>query len=227
MTAKITTLIDKYDNMEIIRDEIAAIIAVEIANQKVLAVADNQDPALYDFSIYTEKTTAWEMIENSDGKIETQVPLVNVYIESASIVNSKGSDVTQTVYNVKYNIDCLSAKNHSVSQSGIMRADELAARDAQRVIRLVRNILQSAVYRRLNYGGIISNRSLSSITMFQPQINNTSAQHVVGSRLVYTADITEYSPEYEAEIIDLIQGYCTRGDDGKILFEIEFEDLES
>ncbi|NCB47876.1 hypothetical protein EOM81_12795, partial [bacterium] len=91
MAAKITSLIDKQDNMEIIRDEIASIISLEIANQKILATAAGKDSSLWDFSVYAEKTTAWELVENSDGKITSQTPLINVYLESANIVNAQGS----------------------------------------------------------------------------------------------------------------------------------------
>jgi len=227
MTAKITSLIDKRDNMEIIRDEIAAILALEITNQKALAVVAGQDPNDYDFAIYTEKTSPWELLEDENGKITGQSPLVNVYLESASINNSKASDVTLSVFTVRFNLDCLSAKNHKLIDGQISRGDELAARDVQRISRLCRNILMSAVYKRLNYGGILGNRSFSGITMFQPQFGVVPAQHTVGARIVYTADITEYSPEYDAPIMDLIQGQSTRGDDGKVLFDITFPDLDS
>lgn len=40
-------LIDKQDSVEIIRDQIAAILVQEIANQQALAIADSKDPALW------------------------------------------------------------------------------------------------------------------------------------------------------------------------------------
>jgi len=46
MSARIDTLIDKEDNFTLIRNEIAAILAVEVASQKVLATAASKDPAL-------------------------------------------------------------------------------------------------------------------------------------------------------------------------------------
>jgi len=227
VTAKITTLIDKKDNMEIIRDEISAVLALEIANQQVLAVAAGKNPDDYNINVYTEKTSPWELVESEQGEIISQTPIANVYLESASINNAKASDVTMTVYSVRYNIDCLAAKNSKIDNGKKYTGDELAAREVQRVARLIRNILQSAVYRRLNYGGIFNNRSVSGITMFQPQFGVSPAQHTVGCRIVYTADITEFSPEYEAPILDLIQGESTRGDDGKVLFDITFPDLDS
>lgn len=225
VTAKITVLIDKQDNMEIIRDEIAAILAVEIANQKVLAVAAGQDASDYDFNIYTEKSSPWELVENSEGEISSQVPLINIYIESANLNTSKASDVTSVVYSVKYNIDCISAKNSKITGGSKFSGDELASYDSQRVCRLVRNILQSSQYKYLNLPTIMMDRKLSSITMFQPQISERAAQHCVGARIVFQVDVIEYSPEYDAPILDTVFGSCTRGDDGKILFDVEFDEL--
>lgn len=225
MTAKITVLIDKRDNMEIIRDEIAAVLAVEIANQKVLAVAAGQDASDYDFNIYTEKTSPWELVETSEGEITSQVPLVNVYIESANLNTAKAGDVTSTVYSVKYNIDCIAAKNSKVAGGSKFSGDELAAYDAQRVCRLVRNILQSAQYKYLNLPSIMMDRKLSSITMFQPQISERPAQHCVGARIVFQVDVIEYAPEYIGPLLDTIYGECTRADDGSLIFAVEYEEL--
>ena len=92
MTALITSLIDKRDNMEIIRDEISAILALEIANQKALALVAGKDEDDFYFRVYTEKTNPWELVEDENGKIISQVPLVNVYTESAVIKNGRVCD---------------------------------------------------------------------------------------------------------------------------------------
>ena len=60
----IAELIDKQDNSEIVRDQIAAILATEVANQQALATADGKDPADYKLRIYTERSNPWEAFLN-------------------------------------------------------------------------------------------------------------------------------------------------------------------
>ena len=64
MSANIQTLITKSDNFELIRDEIAAILAVEIANQKALATIAEADTTLYDFDLFTERSDPWNLFFN-------------------------------------------------------------------------------------------------------------------------------------------------------------------
>jgi hypothetical protein len=224
-TPKITELIDKSDNMELVRDEIAAILALEIGNQKTLAIAAGRDGDLWDFDVYSERTSPWELVEDADGKIIRQTPLVNVYLASANNNGASGDDVNLTAYNVVIHIDCLSAKAHKTIGGVMYRGDILAALDVQRVARLVRNILMAGIYRRL-IPGVVTARSIQSITMFQPNINDRPAQHCVGARLVYACTVNEYSPQYDGPELELVSGAATRGEDGVVLFDADFETTE-
>ncbi len=222
-TPKITTLIDKYDNMELVRDEVAAVLALEKNNQIVLATAAGKDTALWNFDVYSERSSPWELVEDADGKIIRQVPLVNVYLASASNLGTSGDDVNLAVYNTVINIDCLSAKANKTVDGTMIKGDKLAALDVQRVARLVRNILMAAVYRKL-IAGVTTARMIQSITMFQPNINDHPAQHCVGARLVYACTVNEYSPQYDAPELELVSGEATRGDDGAVLFGTDFDE---
>ena len=98
MPAKITTLIDKQDNNEIIRDQIAAIIAIEKTNQVALATtAGKPDPTLWDFDVYIERKKPWEALSNSDGSEAGELSngLVNIYFELDSF-DLPGGDLIQT-----------------------------------------------------------------------------------------------------------------------------------
>jgi len=225
MTAKITTLIDKYDNIELIRDKTAVILFEERDNQKELAIADGQDSAGWDFDIYIERSSPWELIEDANGEILKQTPLINVYWNNSSIDESMSDSVSRQTYNSIIHIDCLSAKVHEITDGQIMRADELASKDAQRIARLVRNILSAAVYKQLDMTEVVHNKKIQSITMFQPQINDRPAQHCVGARLVLQVLHNEYSPEYDAPIMEIIMGEMTRGDDG-LLYSEQTYDVE-
>src|SRR5512138_2308869 len=94
MTAKINTLIDKQDNCEIIRDQIAAILAIEIDNQKSLASAAGKNIEDFDFDVYIERSRPWEVITSEDGDPLGAMPLVNVVFDSDTF-GGKNSNKTE------------------------------------------------------------------------------------------------------------------------------------
>ena len=237
MSANIDVLIDKFDNFELIRDEIAAILLVEKENQKVLADAAGKDPALWDFDVFRERTSPWEIIEDIDGKITKETPLVNVYFDQMKNVNSASNNIDRQQVNGTFNIDVLAGKNHKTDVDGkIIRGDELAAVEAQRVVRLVRNILMSNIYTYIftatdpasgipvafrGENQIVSERTFNQIQMFQPQINDRPAQHVVGARLQMRVDFLEFSPQITGQQMELISSECTRSSDGLVYFKTD------
>lgn len=225
--SKITILIDKRDNIEILRDEVAAILAIEIANQKVLAVAAGKDPDDFDFDIYIERSSPWELIEDEDGKIIRQVPLVNVYLEGTTFDGTKMSSINQMAYSGNIIIDCLSAKTHKIV-GGIKKvSDELASKDVQRVARLVRNILMSAVYFKLNMPTVLNDRYVQSIAMFQPTIGERPAQACIGARVTLAVNINEFVPQADMELLELVQGTIERGDDGIVYANVTFDESDT
>ena len=82
MTAKITELIDKDDNFEVVRDKIAQILADEIANQMVLAVDGGKDPDLWKLRIFAERSAPWAqwLDDQTD-----ESPIVNVWFDNHSV----------------------------------------------------------------------------------------------------------------------------------------------
>ena len=56
----ISELIDKQDNFEIVRDQIAAILVNEVASQMALATAEAKDPEDWNLQIFTERSNPWE-----------------------------------------------------------------------------------------------------------------------------------------------------------------------
>jgi hypothetical protein len=224
MSSKITTLINKYDNCEILRDEVAAILAIEVANQKVLAVAEGERADDYSFDVYTERSSPWELIEDENGKIIRQSPLVNVYLESENADGSMLTTIDSMAYDCNITIDCLAAKVHKVVGRLRYAGDELAARDVQRIARLIRNILMSPLYYKLNMPEVVHYRRIESITMFQPNFGDRPAQSVVGARINLKVSITENVPQAEFEFLELVQGRITRAEDGLLLAELQFED---
>lgn len=234
MPAKILTLIDKKDNNEIIRDQIAAILAIEKENQKILADADNQNPDLYDFKVTIERARPWLSESNSDGteKGDLKLGLVNVYFDSDNFDNP-GSEIIKS-QNVKgtFNIDIYGFKNAKVVNNTITEfGDEYSSYEVDRVSRLVRNILMSGTYTYLFLGRsayptqpslqIVQKRYIIRREKFFPQQNGENSENIIGERLTLRVDYIENSPQEGLEVLETLITECKRGASGEIYFEYE------
>lgn len=233
MAAEILTLIDKQDNNEIIRDQIGAILAIEIASQKALAVtAGKTDPDEWFFDVTIESTKPLEVLSDPDGTESGEIKkgLANVFFESDTFDNP-GSNVIETQnVNGNFIIDCYAHKNSTFDSTDddsiIDNGDELASREADRIARLVRNILMSGVYTYLKLGRdaalqIVQKRYIIKREKFAPEQQNPALENVVGCRLSMRVDYIEFSPQTTLETLDTLITQCTRTSDGKILFEYE------
>lgn len=128
--AKITNIIPKQ-HFEIIRDRIAAIIAVELDNQFMISGNYDLDAGIY--------------IESNDYYLDKiDMPAINVSISNGKWGNeSQGS--SDGVY--EYNIDFYT--NSKTTDDGT--GDFLAALKLQRLAGVVRAILKDPIYRKLDF----------------------------------------------------------------------------
>lgn len=227
MAAKITTLIDKQDNFEIVRDKIAQILADEIANQQVLALAATKDPLLWKLKIYTERSNPWELFLNKqDATVKT--PIVNVWFDNSNIDGQASNTVERQKVDGTFNIDIYAL---GISQtdggSGHIAGDEDAATEAQRALRLVRNILMAGTYTYLGFprkeNQFVWKRMVQAITSFQPEQTGNQAQQIQAIRLSLAVSYNEFSPQVEGEILDLITNDIKRESDGAIIAEANYE----
>lgn len=226
MPPKITTLIDKQDNNEIVRDQVAAILAIEKANQVALATtAGKPDPEDWDFDVTIERSRPWQLLSDPDGTEQGDLKkgLVNVYFESDSFDNP-GSDLIKN-QNVKGNItiDCYGFKNTSKNGAVVTFGDELSSYEVDRVSRLVRNILMAGEYTYLGFarGQIVQKRFIIRREKFKLDQTVTGAENVVGERLTLRVDYIEFSPQAELETLDLLITDCERSDTGQIYFKYQ------
>ena len=233
MAALITTLIDKKDNNEIIRDQIGAILAIEKENQKILAIADAQNPDLYDFAITLERSNPWLAMSNTDGseKGDLKNGLANVYFESDNFVNP-GSNVikTQKVTGT-FILDCYGFKNTDENGGNIKNGDEYSSYEVDRVTRLVRNILMSSMYTYLLLGRtkypvekdlqIVQKRYIIRREKFIPSQAGENSENVIGERLSLNVDYIEWSPQFIPGVLETLITECTRSSDGQVLFTYE------
>ena len=222
--ALIDALIDKQDNYEIIRDKVAQILANEVVNQKALAVGDSQDPAGWDFKIFTEKTNPFELIESVKGKAGGDAELANVWLDSITFGGS-GDTVERQQPDTIIQIDCVSSKNAEDNASGgiTTQADARASLDAERIGRLVRNILMAATYKNLGLQSIVFSRWISRMQKMQPDRDDQPIENTMVFRVTLGVKHFEFSPQVTPGDLDEIIVDIKRGELDEVLSELTID----
>lgn len=228
MAARLTALIDKQDNNEIIRDQIAALLAVEEANQRTLAIAASQDPNNYKFDVYIERSRPFESLTaKGDGSEIGQMPLVNILFDN-DVFDNKNADQTQK-QRVKgtFFIDCYAQKN----RTALMMGDEATSKESDRIARLVRNIIMSAEYYQLGLGhkeygigkNIVFKRYVMRREKFFPSDREGQVfENVIATRITLEVEYNETSPQINTRDLDLLITTCRKDEiTGQIYFEVK------
>lgn len=236
MTAQITTLIDKFDSFELVRDKVGAILVEETAKQKELALAAGKDPQRWALRIYSERSNPWsefigpesadEADEPADDGVDRTTPIVNVWFDQSSIILARSNVVERQTMLGVINVDCHGCGNTSATSEGHDPGDARASLEAQRCARLVRNILMSAAYTYLDLRGTVGRRWVQSIQVFQPPIDGRTVQHVVGARVALHVEFNELSPQVEGQPLELISVGVQRHPDGLLFLTANFPHTE-
>ncbi len=227
MPTPLTTLIDKLDTSEIIRDQIASILVVESAEQMRLAALAAKDPERWRLRVYTERATPWQSFRETPdrkqlggGSVDAS-PIVNVWFDNESFDESASDIHYQQRADGIFNVDVYGYGIAETSGSGHLSADEVAAREAQRAMRIVRNVIMSAPYAYLGLTRgsqqLIERRFPRSITAFQPEEGAVPVQRVQGIRLALSVWFQEYAPDYEGELLSEMTFQVLRAPDGQMV----------
>ena len=216
----IPSLIDKVDNFELIRDQIAGILATESTSQQALAVAASQDPNDYKLRVYTERANPFENWLNSQ---VDKSPIVNVTFSTTSFPGGVGDVVERQKAETTYYIDCFGLGVAAETATGHNPGDELAAQESHRAARLVRNILMSSEYTFLALRGLVWSRWPQSITSEQIQFNANNAVQVVVTRLGFVVEYNEFSPQAEPVNLNYVAIDFKRASDGMLIAEADFD----
>lgn len=215
-------LITKQDNVEIIRDQIAAILVTEVANQVALATtAGEPDPQNWNMRIFTERSNPWEQFMNSQ---TIRTPLVNVWFDSENF-DPKASNVSERQKTeAVFNIDCYGYGKASDNVAGGHNpGDKEAALEVQKAIRFVRNILMASENTYLQLQGTVWSRWPQSITSFQPQLDAQNALQIVGARVALRVTFNEFSPQAIPETLETLAVTVLRTEDGEIVLEAQYD----
>lgn len=218
----LSTLIDKVDNFELIRDQIAAILVAEVANQVALATtAGKPDPNDWNLKVYTERSNAWEQWLNDQSDV---TPIVNVWYDNSNFDKSSSNVMQRQKSESTFNIDCYGLGiSADVVAGGHTLGDQEAAFAVHKAVRLVRNILMAAENTYLQMRGLVWLRWPQAITSFQPQIDGAQAQQITGARIVLDVSFNEFSPQGdESNTLELVSIDVKRTEDGQIVMEADY-----
>lgn len=147
------TLQNSADNIEVIRGQIAALLALDLENQHRLAVeAEDPNKKDYDVKVYTEKDNPIQFVEQSANPF----PLVNVSLDSTRQANST-STVNKQSMKATFYVDVYATGNTDSDGDKGMKASLKAWKTA----RLVRRILRAETNTYLRLRGVVGGVSLS------------------------------------------------------------------
>lgn len=220
--AEIQFLIDKQDNFEIIRDQIAFILKTEITNQIALATtAGEPDPDLWKVRVFTEAYNPFAQFLKSP-VIDTS-PLVNIWFDTTSMNDNASNNINQQQFSGVFNLDVY---GYGVSQDnalgGHKSGDVESALASQRALRLVRNIIMASQYTYLQLRGVVGRRWISNISMFQPQQNEQNVQQVIGARIALNVSYIENTAQFEGEELNYISVDVKRQETGEIYLTADY-----
>lgn len=217
----ILDLIDKQDTFEIVRDQIAAILATESANQVILA-AGEPDPSDWAFDVFTERSNPFDRFLEAEKAVD-KTPIVHVWYETSTF-DRGASDVVKTQKaDGSFNIDIYGYGETHFTDTTQTPGDKEAILETQRVVRLIRNILMAAEYTYLGLRGVVWGKWINSVQMFQPEIDGQTVQKISGARIRLDVQFSETSPQIAGVDLDLISACVKRTEDGMIIVEADYD----
>jgi len=216
----VPTLIDKYDNLEIVRDKIGQILADETASQQALATAAGKDPDGWRLRVFVEHSNAWEQWLN---EVVDSSPIVNVTIDGTTNDHSASSATVQTTDATVF-VDIFGVGISEEDGTGHKPGDKLASFEAWRAHRLVRNILMYGGYFRLDLPAIVGRRWHTASESFKVTASDRTIQTVAGVRMTFSIRFPEFPVGADvSNILEEIYVELKRDEDGMIIAEALYD----
>jgi len=214
MESKIKTLLNTPDNAEKIRDQIAAILKIELSNQNMLAEynPDIENKKDFDIKVYIENSRPWALLGDKPEK--NPFPLVNVSLQD--IKKDSGPITGKIKYTGTYLIDCYGTGNYQPENAAEWIPDDyLSAVRAWKLARVTRNIIMSGFYAFLGMRDIVRGRDIESITTVIPTGLQDSAISITACRIILKVELHETSPEAEGVTFNGLS-FISNNNDGEV-----------
>lgn len=181
------------DNIEVIRDQVAALLAVDFRRQTELAAESGAtDSGDYNVAVYVESDDPLQYVDE-DTPGANPFPCVNVILDSSDPDKGTAS-VNKQAFTAKLYVDCYAEGNNAEDGEFSFKA----AQRAWKTARLVRRILRAEANTYLRLRGIVG-RVAWSFQAGEPS-NTRSAIKVKMVRVTLTIDYVENVAITEGEL---------------------------
>lgn len=199
-------LFGTQDNVELVRDQIAAILKLELVRQGELGLAPVP-------RVFVERSSPWGAAIEEPAREE---PIVNVWFDTESFDGAASNSIERQKSDATFNVDVYAFAPSRETGPGHTPADEAAALACQKTMRVVRRILMSGQYTWLGLRGLVWRRWPQTLGMFQPQIDQRSARRVIAARLALLVSFNEFSPQVVGETLETLTVEVKRAETGEV-----------
>lgn len=206
----IESLLARRDNVQVVRDQIATILALELEHQKTVLAAPAPHPR-----VFVERASPWGVAAEDPADLR---PLLNVWFDTGSFEGSASNSSERQRFDVTINIDAYAFAVSSADGAGHLPGDEAAALECQTTIGYARQILMASLYTYLGMRGVVWRRWTQSITVFQPQSDERATTRVVAARLALAVQLNEFSPQVEGVALETLSVEVLRKENGEVYF---------
>lgn len=222
------SLIDKRDNLVVVRDQIATILLLELKNQQDKALAEGRDPQGWKLRIFTERPNCWGDFTSDDSgdddastpAIDT-TPIVSVLAHKAKYPRDRGLPVVEQTADALYEIHIYGCGVAHAASGGHVTAERQAADEVLRAYTLVRNILWSGHAANLAMPGIVGDHWPDEFeAMGQPNedLDKPKYERVAAGRLQLSVSFLEFAPQYVGQPLETLAIGVNRRETGELYF---------
>lgn len=170
-------------NFELVRDQIGAIIKTELAGQVVLQPTEE---AIKDVKVFIDRL----VVSN-----KAELPLINIFLDTGNF-NNQDVEAQDGVYifNIDFYVSGKSGSNEA-------RGDTRSLRDLQRLMGVIRAIIQSAKYLTLGFEApSVLHRSIKSLLISDPTTSQDGS-NISQGRLTLEVRLVEEAEMFVSRIL--------------------------
>jgi hypothetical protein len=213
--ALIETLLSSPDTVEVVRDKIASILALECAKQGELGLDLVKVPR-----VFLERSNPWGMLVENP---VAQRPIVNVWFDTETFDGAASSVVDRQKADATFNIDVYASGESAEAGAGHTPGDELAAINCHAALRLVRQIIMSGYYTYLDLPrGIVWRRFPQTLSVFQPTSDGRAVSNVVAGRIALVVGFNEMSPQVASQLLESLRVEVIRQETGELYLRAQY-----
>lgn len=222
-------LIDKVDTLELVRDQIAAILLAESLNQQGFARLAGKNPDDWALRLFVERNgNCWHQFTSTnegddDASTIDPTPIVNVWFDHAEYDKARSDPSGRQQATCVYHVDIYGYGVATQTTMGHDSGEMLSAFAVQRAYRLIRNTLISPINENLQMLGVVGDRWINSFKgggqVSASEHDKHPVENVSLGRVELEVSFLEYAPEYQGVTIEAITGTVKRTETGEIYFK--------